>query len=52
MLTVCVQYRWTEVGPENVAEYMVCPDVDGALVGASLEAVLLALLDPLLNNFT
>ncbi|WP_078838649.1 triose-phosphate isomerase, partial [Streptococcus pneumoniae] len=35
------------VKPENVASYMACPDVDGALVGgASLEAEsFLALLD-------
>ena len=35
------------VKPENVAEYMACPDVDGALVGgASLEPEsFLALLD-------
>ena len=35
---VRVQYGGS-VKPENVAEYMACPDVDGALVGgASLEA--------------
>ena len=43
---VRVQYGGS-VKPENVAEYMACPDVDGALVGgASLEAEsFLALLD-------
>ena len=43
---VRVQYGGS-VKPENVASYMVCPDVDGALVGgASLEAEsFLALLD-------
>ena len=43
---VRVQYGGS-VKPENVAEYMACPDVDGALVGgASLEpASFLALLD-------
>ena len=41
---VRVQYGGS-VKPENVAEYMACPDVDGALVGgASLESFL-ALLD-------
>ena len=41
-----IQYGGS-VKPENVAEYMACPDVDGALVGgASLEAEsFLALLD-------
>ncbi len=35
---VRVQYGGS-VNPSNVAEYMACPDVDGALVGgASLEA--------------
>jgi len=43
---VRVQYGGS-VKPENVASYMACPDVDGALVGgASLEAEsFLALLD-------
>lgn len=43
---VRVQYGGS-VNPSNVAEYMACPDVDGALVGgASLEpASFLALLD-------
>lgn len=43
---VRIQYGGS-VKPENVAEYMACPDVDGALVGgASLEAdSFLALLD-------
>lgn len=43
---VRVQYGGS-VKPENIAEYMACPDVDGALVGgASLEAdSFLALLD-------
>lgn len=43
---VRIQYGGS-VKPENVAEYMACPDVDGALVGgASLEAEsFLALLD-------
>lgn len=43
---VRVQYGGS-VKPENVAEYMACPDVDGALVGgASLQAdSFLALLD-------
>ena len=43
---VRVQYGGS-VKPENVAEYMACPDVDGALVGgASLDPEsFLALLD-------
>ncbi|HHJ7887556.1 TPA: triose-phosphate isomerase, partial [Streptococcus pyogenes] len=43
---VRVQYGGS-VKPENVKDYMACPDVDGALVGgASLEAdSFLALLD-------
>ena len=40
-------YTVVQLKPENVAEYMACPDVDGALVGgASLEPEsFLALLD-------
>ncbi len=41
-----VRVHGGSVKPENVAEYMACPDVDGALVGgASLDPELLALLD-------
>ncbi|MFQ8816790.1 MAG: triose-phosphate isomerase [Streptococcus thermophilus] len=46
LTAVRIQYGGS-VKPENVAEYMACPDVDGALVGgASLEPEsFLALLD-------